>query len=145
MPFDIHTFVKINNTMAYTEEQKKNYVFLLHYRYKDNFQKCARGTHMNVGTIKDWSVLFLPFILEEMEDPANVNSERKVPTLRSLKEKALIRMEETLDKTMDFANVTRGLAVIEGLMGEKSDEKVDDLFEEINKSWKDKPRKTTKK
>lgn len=117
---------------TYTEEQKLNYVFLLHYRYKGEIAPLATAMEIDRKTLKTWAQEYTATIIEETSTDTEV---RDIPQLLTLRDSTLVRMRDTLMKETDYSKLARGLEILNELMKETpSGTGTESVYETITKN-----------
>ena len=124
----------------YTQEQIINYVFLYHFRYKDNMSALIRESAVEVGVeeFKGWKKKYLDKAINIMMENYNFPnaSESYVPTIGELIDKTTKKLDNIIDKANNPEKLTSALHKLYAIQKDKQSEDVhetdEDVYREIN-------------
>lgn len=119
----------------YSKDEKINYVILLHYRYKDDCEKCASVMKINLFELAAWKVQFMSEAKLIMMEHEKAVADEPIPTHQEIIETGMKRLFLMVKKEDDPSKIARAITAIaeleksNGSGGKKAERSI---FEEMN-------------
>lgn len=119
----------------YSKDEKINYVILLHYRYKDDVEKCASVMKISPYELVAWKISLMSEAKLLMMEHEKEVAEEPIPTHKEIIETGMRRLVLMVKTEKDPSKIARAITAIADLeksngSGGKKSEK--SIFEEMN-------------
>ena len=134
-------YIMASGKKAYTEQEKIDYIFLLKFRYNNNYSAMARAHGACQRALKQWEETYLDdaqrildgiFALYQPNKPSA--EDESVPTVQELIDLGLKQIKMGIASTIDPSKISKALKDISDLNKSDDDSKDDtEIFEEFNK------------